>query len=876
MLAVCRDNRFVVTECESRYGINQKLGNAWLGLNTQLGFPITGANCFKYEGNGVLPDKQVPMVFDQNGNLLIESPPGSGTLVPITSVQVLPGAGNYMESAQTLNRAFLAFTNISNPSIANSTLGVYDLLTGILDPLSMKRFGETFAINTLYQVGEVVTPILTTAGGNGTGQGRTFRVSAITTGISGAVEPSWPGDDASVVSGGVTFTENTLIFSNVVPPPDGIISGAFPSFLTNAPLSGLELGASRVNAGAGFAAGRDVYIAATMINNNGETLPTSILLAIQNTVLHDTVRVSVSATVRTWLSGLSAGFAPTGIQLYEADVATGAAAPLITAFHQVAGGPFGLAVTLGLASITGTAGGVVPPVANTATISLAGSIDAGPRWGGVLFVNRNGYISGWAPASTVFNDVDVQGFQLFCQNIATGPVNTAQRIVFFSQAGGTSAGPFAYAPTADSFNGIAITATVINDNTTTTGTFDFNDDYLEDLLAATTNVTNFFDKIQIPACRSVSYSQTLDRMIYLAYNLPSGAYISAQGDPETVFGSTGEIEVSETDGQNLMGIIDYKGIQYALKEASGHEVNPSSANPNQWTYTKRWDKVGPCGLRAFDSGLHFVIFAHRSGVYVFTGDEPRRLTKEMPITWGRVNWKAGQTIWVKIDDETREVHVGVPLDRATVPSHVLTMNFEEDIQLGPPIHSTAYSKGKFVSTAAARKWSVQAIAANSAVRTIRTVLNPPAQFDAATTQSQLWFASSFDGAVRAQTPGVYTDDGNTVNWTVETVCPGDALKVARLGGAQALMTGQGAIGVSVLAGSVKASADGGVTNRQTEIKLKDAFVKPGMTTDYKCGASGLNERFRLRFSVQGKTPGTWGHICNASLFTNPLFQARTN
>lgn len=875
VLAVCRNNRFVVTECETRYGINQRLGNAWLGLNTQLGFPVTGANCFKYEGNGVLPDKQVPMIFDQSGNLFIESPPGSGSLVPITSTQVTPGAGNYMQSAQTLNRAFLAFTNIANPSVASSTLGVYDLLTGILDPLSMRPVGQTFGFKTAYQIGEVVTPILITAGGNGTGAGRSFRVSAITTGISGAVEPSWPGDGLSVVSAGVTFTENTLIFSNVVPPPDAIDVGGFPSIITNSPTSGLVLGAARVPAGAGFAAGRDVYVAATIINNVGETLPTDVRLAIQNTNLHDTVGVSVNSTVRTWLSGLNASFAPTGIQLYEADVATGAAAPDISVFHQVAGGPFGLAIG-GIASIIATAGGVVPPVANTATIAAAGNVDTGPRWAGTLFVNRNGYISGFGAASVVENNLNVQGNQLFCQSIAIGPKNTKQRIVFFSEAGGTSVGPFAYIPSPDAFNGIAITATVINDNITTTGSFNFSDLYLEDLISTLDDVTNFFDKIQIPACRSVSYSETLDRMIYLAYELPSGAFISLPGDPETVLGSTGGIQVAETDGQNLMGIIDYKGIQYALKERSGHEVNPSADNPVNWTYTKRWDKVGPCGLRAFDSGLHFVIFAHRSGVYVFTGDEPRRLTKEIPVTWGRVNWAAGQTIWVKIDDDTREIHVGVPLDRATVPSHTLTLNFEEDVTLSPPIHSTVYSKGKFVSTAAARKWSVQEIAANSAVRTLRTVLNPPAQFDSATVQSQLWFASSFDGAVRAQTPGVYTDDGNTVNWTVETVCPGDALKVARLGGAQSLMTGQGAIGVTVLAGSVKAGVDGGVTNRQTEIKLKDAYVKPGMTTDYKCGASGVNERFRLRFSTTGKPPGTWGHICNASLFTNPLFQARPN
>jgi hypothetical protein len=327
-----------------------------------------------------------------------------------------------------------------------------------------------------------------------------------------------------------------------------------------------------------------------------------------------------------------------------------------------------------------------------------------------------------------------------------------------------------------------------------------------------------------------------------------------------------------------MGLIDYNGVIIALKETSGHEVSPDNANPSDWTSVKRWDGKGPCGVRAWAMGAYFFVFVHRSGVYAYFGDKPERITKEIPKTWKRVNWAAASTIWASIDDDTHEIKIGVPLDRATVPSHTLSCNFEEDRNLAPPVHSTIYSKGKFISSAAARKWSLDDIAANQGARVTRTVLNAPAQFDSATIQSQFWYASSFDSAVRAVTPDYYYDDFSAVAipWVNETVCPGDALKVARLGGAQALMTGQGAVGVTVLAGSAKATQDGGVNNRQTEIKLKDAIVNPGTTTDYKCGASGVNERFRLRFSTVGKPPGTWGRVSSATIFTNPLFQARAN
>jgi hypothetical protein len=60
--------------------------------------------------------------------------------------------------------------------------------------------------STYYLVGDVVAP---TPGPGRTG--RSYRVSSITTGISGATEPTWPNPTGSVVNGGVTWTVNALI-----------------------------------------------------------------------------------------------------------------------------------------------------------------------------------------------------------------------------------------------------------------------------------------------------------------------------------------------------------------------------------------------------------------------------------------------------------------------------------------------------------------------------------------------------------------------------------------------------------------------------------------------------------------------------------------
>lgn len=936
--AVARNMKFILTRARTRDGINKRLAAAWVGMEMGTGNPVTGLYCFKYSGNGVLPDKQVPILFDSAANLKIEFPAGSGVMAPVANPTIALPVGSYLQAGQTQNRAYLAFTNIANPALQSSINAVYDLNTGILDPLGMRPVGQPWQPHTLYRVGELITGA---TGGNGLAVGHTLRCT--TPGLSGAAEPVWQVADppANVTNDGpVVWTENTLFCATTLPRVAGIVEAGAAGNVTSPgdiPASAFVLTCS-INAGAGvFAAGRDIYILATLLNGNGETNGV-ISLAAVNTTLNDQLSVKVTHVIAAWMANLPVGARPTGWNLYVADVATGAAAPALAAFGQVAGGPFAIALntiktvnsspaatppvdnsvdpdpgavdtgqfsTIGVGGVvtinggkfvrtpTGfspatsvNAPGSVPsgvPVNNAAfIISGLGNVDIGPRWAIVLFQNRNGYISGYSqPQAIFFNQSG--NLQLFAENIPIGPPETAARIIAFTQVGASSAGPFAYIPENDTVNGINITSTVIADNVTTTAIFNFNDVYLQDQLATTANVQAFFDKIQLPACRAVIHSPTMDRMIYLTYDLPSGAYITPQRDPETIFASTGFVEVSETDGQNMMGWVHFQGIEYALKEESGHEVDPSADDPSNWQAVQRWTGRGPCGLRAYDVGAHFFVFVHKSGVFAHFGSQPEWISKELGspddntlTTWKRINWNAAATIWVNIDDDTHEIRIGVPLDRAVVPSHVLKCNYAESVEIAPAIHSTIYSKGKFISSAAARKWSIDTIAANSLIRANRTVLNAPPAMDTNTKISQLLFASSFDSSVSAITPGIMTDNGNLIDSVLEGVAPAEALKDSRFGGLQAMIGGSGAINVEVLVNSAKATADGGVNVRSKELKLRDAYVKPGSFTSYTCQQDGRGERFRARFSTTGKAPGTWFEVAHYALYINPIFQVQAS
>lgn len=848
--AVARNVTYRMTGVRTRDGIGQTLGNVAVGFNTGQPNPITGLQAFKYNGNGVTPDKQVPIVYDQQGNMFIESPAGSGTLVAVTPAlnsdgkPLLSLPAGYLQAAQTLNRGYLAFTDLSK-----STGGpaAYDLNSGILDPASMKLFGFKWTAATQVSVGEVVTP--STVGGNG----HSYRCT--TAGTTGNVEPIWPLTDGGTIADGAT-----AVWTEFSP----VMAQSLQQILAAAPV------VTRNPGGGTYAAGRDVYIGITLSNGNGQTVLGPVF-KFTNTTLNDAFTVT-SPVLPLWAQGLTGLNAVTVYTTYEANVATGAAAPLFSAF-QLSGATNAIGANH---FVSGPGTGAAPPTTDLSFIVPAGNICAGQRYAVVLFVNRNGYISGMTQASVIGLNVLNSGSELYMARVPIGPANTAQRIVAFGIAGGTSVGPFAYIPANDSVNGIQMTSTVINNNTDTTATFNFTDIYLNLQLATTTNVTGFFDKIQIPNCSGCYFSPTLNRMIWFPDSSPSGFLIAPVRDPETIFGSTGVLQISENDKEKRMGWVDFQSVQYVLKEKSGHEISVSAVNPGQWTARRRWTGSGPCGPRAYDVGPDFIAYAHRSGAYVFRGDKPQWVSKELRLTWKRINWAAQSTIWVTIDDETKEIRFGVPLDQATVPSHVLKLNYEESPEMDPPAHASIYSRGKLVSSATSRKWSIDDIAANSCIRAERTLPSLPAGFDNQTGQSQVLFASSnADGAVPGVMPGMLADLTPTVSVGIdsvyECVSPGEELKIEQLGGVQANCGGMGAIGVTVLSQTSKATADGGINTVQTEKILKD-LIAPNIA--YVAQANGLAERYRVRFSNK-KTPGTGFDLKSVILWTRPVFGART-
>lgn len=865
MAALARNVRFHLTSVRTRDGINSNLG---FKLPSQR--PVTGLAGLKI--GGAPGDTFVPIVFDDQGHLYVESPVGSGKLIAVASTQVTPPAAASMQVAAAYTRGFLAFTDLKNSS---GSPAVYDIASGHLDPLSMLPVGSPWQAKRAYNVGEIVTP-LTPFGGNA----HWYRCTVA--GTSGNAQPVFPVTEGTTVADNtVTWQEETPLMAQNLPTPPAPV-------VTRNPAAGT------------FAASRDVYIAISYVNPQGETVIGASFVYV-NTTLNDQFVVTgpLLASLAAWVQNLGGSYQPTGYNVYEADVATGAAAPAQSAYHKVNVG----AVAFGVNTNVNTTGAGAVPIGGTAWIVPAGNICAGLRYAVILYVNRNGYISGMAAASVFSYQGATGGHQLYVPYIPVGPANTMGRLLAFTPAGTLSqlagtgisnAGPYFWIPPAgfadadfnfsgvaagvtvsDIVNGVSMNSTYINDNATTTATLNFTDDYLK---LTTLDISAYFRKIQVPACSDIYYSAAVNRMFYAVDQFPSGWYVSNEGDPETVYGDTGIVQVSENNGENRVTVRDFNGVTYLFKERSGHILNPDVTDPSNWKATQQWSGSGPCGPRAVDVCTSFMLFVHRSGVYVYFGSGlPKRISKEIPITWAKINWKYAKAIWVLIDDETQEVRIGVPYGNSTVPNMQLRVNYEESPDFNPPIHFSPYI-GKEIAAGTCYKWSVDDIPSNLAVRIERPLVNPPATLDYSTTQSQILHASSNpDGAVSAVVPFQYNDNGTGIDSVFETAAPQDLLRPNMLGGVQANIDGVGTFQLEVLALRAKDPRDGGAAPAggpaQTGGSVIPLVKKCQAGIPYSCGARGQNERFRLRVS-NGKQLNMGFDLKWAAIYARPISTAR--
>lgn len=151
-----------------------------------------------------------------------------------------------------------------------------------------------------------------------------------------------------------------------------------------------------------------------------------------------------------------------------------------------------------------------------------------------------------------------------------------------------------------------------------------------------------------------------------------GSYINK---PEWVdaSGDGGIVDTSTENPQTCFGGFVLRDNLYLLKTNSLYYTkdNPNS-EPGGWSLTEVSNRVGACGINAFDSGEEWSVMGCRNGLYGFDGGKPELINLEILQVWQAINWNAGNSIVVRNDIENRRILCAVPLPTGTSPQGVPT------------------------------------------------------------------------------------------------------------------------------------------------------------------------------------------------------------
>jgi hypothetical protein len=793
---------------------------------------VTGMGVLVYNGG---TSAELPIAFDYGGRLELEGPVGAGATAAITSSIVPLPASAFMQHAHAFNKMFMAFgdmqTGLARPAL-------YDGATRTLNPVAGRVFGEAWKAEEQYYIGECIT--------NSTANGKIYRCTQA--GVSDVAEPAFNAADpehTNYVDGGVVWQENT-------PEAHDILPVAATAVL------------ARVAAVGTLAAARDFYVRLTLVSGSGETEIASVAAAtIINTVLNDRIVVTgpTLASLRLWVQALVAPFVPTGYNVYVADVATGAAAPAVGAYKKSNVG----AVALGANhNIDAAAVGAVGPVTNTAYVTTAGNICAGKRYWILMQKTRTAYYTG-VTEMAVFSFTATGGRKILFTGLPLGPENTIARALALTVVGKTIAGQYWQIDSQDTVEGVVMTSTVVSDNVSTTATVDFTDDYLP----STREQTEAFRRERFPAVSDVYFDPTMACMIYTgAVGFESSHLISKINDAETWIEDVATVLVHEQNGERTVTWREFNGQHFSFKEHSVFLVTPGEADPEDWIVTLAWKNAGAVGPRAVDVGVQFMAFAHSTGIWVSFGGMPVCISSpDLDRTWGLVNWSQGHKIWVRVDDDASEIHVGVPLDNSVECNKRITINFASSFD--QPLKDDR----KKAQRLEARKVSVDDIYATMEIKVTRTLAaartpEPELPDQRTATEQVLLPSSNPDGVINMVVPDSLADNTQGIDQVYETGTATGAGEDMHAAAVRVKATGLGNLFITLkkLTDQIGGPPNGGGKEIR-EIPLTET------SRDISRSASGMSGGFRLRFS-NGKQPNAGFDLQRATLFVKPFLQGR--
>jgi len=220
---------------------------------------------------------------------------------------------------------------------------------------------------------------------------------------------------------------------------------------------------------------------------------------------------------------------------------------------------------------------------------------------------------------------------------------------------------------------------------------------------------------------------TADNIEIYPTNQPNNTTLvrgSRTSDPESYDGVNGIMSVAENNGQSIRSAFKLRERLYFVKEHSLYVTQDDGVNePALWSIEEVSRSMGTPSVNGVDVGEDWAVILDRSGLYIYAGGEPVKISQEIQPLWDSINWQYGHTAWVRVDTRNKRVLCGVPITPATSPNRVLYMDYRA-LESGPeiagsgPLHISF--GGKLIVLEKTRKWAPWFITATSAAMVERT------------------------------------------------------------------------------------------------------------------------------------------------------------
>jgi hypothetical protein len=190
---------------------------------------------------------------------------------------------------------------------------------------------------------------------------------------------------------------------------------------------------------------------------------------------------------------------------------------------------------------------------------------------------------------------------------------------------------------------------------------------------------------------------------------------------------TGNLGCAGTNSQPIVGMFPLFDNLYIWKSRSLlSTVDDGKNEPLFWNVKEVSNKVGICGINAYDVGDEFALGFSQGGMYLFLGSEPIKISQEIQPIVDAINWQYGNTIWLRNDIKRKRIYIGVPIPTGpgtaafqylpyappnanpTTPNMILMCSYRDvntaaELASSAPVHNT-YT-GTLRSFDMVRKWS---------------------------------------------------------------------------------------------------------------------------------------------------------------------------